>query len=153
MIAVLQRVSAASVSVDGEVVARIDDGLLALVGVHRDDGDDDLSLLADKIPNLRIFADEAGRMNRSLRDVGASLLLVSQFTLVADTRKGRRPAFVDAMAPEGAEPMLDGLGQRIREQGVDVATGVFGAAMSVKLVNEGPVTILLDSRQPRGGHR
>ncbi len=147
MIALLQRVSAASVAVEGDEVGRIGAGLLALVGARRGDDDADLEVLADKIPNLRIFADGQGRMNCSLLDTGGSLLLVSQFTLVADTRRGRRPSFVEAMPGDEAKPFLGQLASRIRDQGVEVATGVFGARMAVSLVNDGPVTILLDSQQ------
>jgi len=150
MKAVLQRVSRASVTVEGEVVGRIGAGLLALVGVHKDDTDADLEWMVQKLPALRIFEDAAGKMNLALAEVGGALLLVSQFTLCGGTRKGRRPNFLDAMAPEPAERMIARLVERLRATGLPVETGRFRATMEVELVNAGPVTILLDSRANRG---
>ena len=145
MIAVVQRVASAAVRVDGAAVATIGPGLLALVGALEGDGATDLEYMARRLPALRIFADEADRMNRSLRDMGGELLLVSQFTLAADTRKGNRPSFGRAMEPERAQELLVDLVARIRETGITVETGVFGARMQVELVNDGPVTLVLQS--------
>ncbi len=148
MRAVVQRVSRAEVRVAGDIVARIDVGLVALVGAAKGDGPADVEQLADKVVNLRIFEDDAGKMNRSLLDVGGGLLAVSQFTLLGDARKGRRPSFVDALEPAAAEALYEDFVARVRAAGVTpVATGRFGAMMQVELVNEGPVTILLDSRR------
>ncbi|MBI3891572.1 MAG: D-tyrosyl-tRNA(Tyr) deacylase [Candidatus Wallbacteria bacterium] len=146
MIAVLQRVSRASVSVDGRQVAAIGRGLLALAGIGSGDGRPDIDWMARKVPELRLFEDEAGKMNLSLRELGGELLLVSQFTLLADCRRGRRPSFSDAAAPEAAAPLFEELASAFRGAGVAVRTGVFRATMQVELVNDGPVTILLDSR-------
>lgn len=146
MRAVLQRVREASVSVEGREVGRIGPGLLALLGVHREDTDQDLEWMVQKVPNLRIFEDEAGKMNRSLVDVGGGLLVVSQFTLYGDAAKGRRPNFMDAMAPEPAAALIERLVERYRATGLTVATGQFRAMMDVALVNAGPVTLVLDSR-------
>jgi D-aminoacyl-tRNA deacylase len=145
--AVVQRVKDASVRVDGEVVGRVGRGLVVLLGVGTGDGARDADYLADKLLNLRVFADESGQMNRSLRDVGGGLLVVSQFTLYGDARRGRRPSYVDAAPPEEARRLYEHLVSRLHEARVPVATGVFGAAMDLALVNEGPVTILLDSRR------
>ncbi len=147
MRAVVQRVSSASVEVDGAVIGEIGRGFLALVGVGRDDTDEDASALSAKIAGLRIFNDEAGDMNLSLADVGGAVLAVSQFTLHGDARKGRRPSFIDAAPGEAAKPLFDRVVALLRREGLDVQTGVFGAQMRVSLVNEGPVTILLDSRK------
>ncbi len=147
MRAVVQRVSEASVRVDGEIVAAIGPGFVALVGVRADDTADDAVRLADKIAYLRVFADDDGKMNRSVVDVGGSVLVVSQFTLYGDTRRGRRPSFVDAARPEAAEPLVDAVAERLRELGVEIATGSFGAHMDVALTNDGPVTILIESRE------
>jgi D-aminoacyl-tRNA deacylase len=152
MRAVLQRVSSASVTVGGEIVGAIEYGLLILLGVGQGDGAADVELLAEKIANLRIFADDEGRFNRSLLDAGGAALVVSQFTLYADTRKGRRPSFTAAAPPELAEPLVDAFRDELRRLGVVVATGRFGASMQVQLINNGPVTIVLDSstfREPR----
>jgi len=145
--AVVQRVSRASVEVDGKLIASIGTGFLALIGVGRDDTEDDCSLIASKVAGLRIFNDQAGAMNLSLADVGGQVLAVSQFTLHGDARKGRRPSFVDAAAGDVAAPLFDRVVALLRREGVTVATGEFGAQMRVSLVNEGPVTILLDSRK------
>lgn len=152
MRAVIQRVSEASVEVDGQVVGAVGQGLLVLLGVGQGDGAEEARLLAEKTAQLRIFSDEAGKFNRSLIDVGGEALVVSQFTLYADTRKGRRPSFTDAAPPELAAPLVEAYAAALAGYGIRVATGVFGAMMRVGLVNEGPVTIILDSttfRQPR----
>ncbi|MDJ0838995.1 MAG: D-aminoacyl-tRNA deacylase [Acidobacteriota bacterium] len=144
----LQRVRHASVSVTGEEVSRIEDGLLVLLGVADSDGDEEIAKMAQKIVNLRIFNDEDGKFNRSLLDMGGQILVVSQFTLYADTRRGRRPSFTDAARPEKAEPLVERLAERLRNEGVKcVETGVFGANMDVTLCNQGPVTIWIDSEQ------
>ena len=142
---VLQRVSEASVTVEGEVVSEIGSGLLLLVGVAAGDGEAQADWLAEKVAGLRIFSDEEGKMNLSVRDVGGEVLAVSQFTLLADTRKGKRPSFVRAAPPEEAEPRFDHFCERLRASGVGtVETGSFGAMMEVALVNDGPVTIVLE---------
>jgi D-tyrosyl-tRNA(Tyr) deacylase len=151
---VLQRVSRASVRIDGETAGAIDGGLLLLVGVA--DGDDDAtaSRLAQKCAEMRIFADDEGRFNRSLLDISGAALVVSQFTLLADVRKGRRPSFIDAAAPEVASALVDAFADALRALGVRVETGRFGAQMEVEMVNDGPVTIVLDSAdldRPRRG--
>lgn len=153
MIAVLQRVSRAEVRVGGEAIGRIGRGFVALVGAVDGDGEEDADFLAGKLAHLRVFSDEAGRMNLSLLDVDGAVLLVSQFTLAADTRKGRRPSFVKALAPELAEPLIERLAGGLRDQGILVEEGRFGADMQVELVNDGPVTLLLDSRETRRGNR
>ena len=147
MRAVIQRVEKASVSVEGEIKGQIGTGFLALIGVEEGDGDADFRYIADKVPNLRVFEDEQGKMNRSLLDVGGELLAVSQFTLLGDARGGRRPSFITAARPETADPMYERLVADWRARGIRVETGVFGAHMKVSLVNDGPVTILLDSRR------
>ena len=141
---VLQRVSQASVDVDGKRIAEIDRGLLLLVGIAAGDSDIDLAKTAKKMVDLRIFEDEKHKMNQSLRDVGGAVLAVSQFTLCADVSKGRRPSFVDAAPAELAEPLFDSFVEALREEGVDVQTGEFGAKMAVKLENDGPVTLALE---------
>jgi len=145
MRAVVQRVSRARVTADGSVTGEIAMGLLILLGVGRDDTSAVAASLAEKISNLRIFEDEAGKMNRSLLDVKGSALVVSQFTLYGDARGQRRPSFVAAAPPEKAKNVYEEFAEALCRLGVTVATGVFGAMMSVELVNEGPVTILLDS--------
>lgn len=147
MRAVIQRVERASVSVEGEIRGQIGAGFLVLIGVEEGDGDADFRYIADKVPNLRVFEDEQGKMNRSLLDVGGELLAVSQFTLLGDARGGRRPSFITAARPETADPMYERLVADWRARGIRVETGVFGAHMKVALVNDGPVTILLDSRR------
>ena len=142
---VLQRVTQASVSVEGDVVGAIDRGLLILVGVADGDREEQAEALARKVAGLRIFADAEGRFNESLLDIRGSALVVSQFTLHADVRKGRRPSFTSAARPEVAEPLVDYFAQSLREQGVPVETGLFGAMMSVALVNDGPFTVVIDS--------
>lgn len=148
MRAVIQRVSSASVTVDGRVEGRIGAGLLVLLGVGRGDTERDAEALARKIVELRVFQDEAGKMNLSVKDTGGSLLVVSQFTLYGDTRKGRRPSFDQAAPPEEARRLYERFVEAVRTEGVAVETGVFQAMMSVSLVNEGPVTFLVESRDP-----
>ena len=147
MRAVIQRVERASVSVEGEIRGQIGAGFLVLIGVEEGDGDVDFKYIAEKVPNLRVFEDEQGKMNRSLLDVGGEVLAVSQFTLLGDARGGRRPSFITAARPETADPMYERLVADWRARGIRVETGVFGAHMKVSLVNDGPVTILLDSRR------
>jgi D-tyrosyl-tRNA(Tyr) deacylase len=141
---VLQRVTTASVTVDGETVGTVGPGVLILAGVGRNDTAAGAARLAAKVAPLRIFGDDEGKMNRSLVDVGGEALVVSQFTLCADTRKGHRPSFVDAARPEVAVPVLAAFVEGLRSHGVAVAEGRFGAHMEVSLVNDGPVTIVLD---------
>jgi len=142
--ALIQRVSEASVEVDGERIAAIGGGLLVLVAAGAADGAGAPAQLAAKVAGLRIFADAEGRMNRSIADVGGEALVVSQFTLYADVRRGNRPGFTDAAPPGIGEPLVDAFAAALRELGVPVATGRFGAHMQVALVNDGPVTIWLD---------
>jgi D-tyrosyl-tRNA(Tyr) deacylase len=149
---VLQRVSSASVTVEGEVVGQIGRGLVLLVGVQSGDSHDEATLLAEKTATLRVFSDHDGKFQHSLLDVEGEALVVSQFTLYADLRKGRRPGFATAAHPEVAAPLVEVYADTLRTLGIRVATGVFGAMMDVALVNEGPVTIVLDSdifQQPR----
>ena len=146
MRAVLQRVKEASVTVEGKITGQIGPGLLVLLGVGKGDTEKDLDFMVDKIPALRIFEDGAGKMNLSLMDTSKALLAVSQFTLFADTKKGRRPSFIDAMEPEEAKRMYALFCERCRALGISVQEGVFAADMKVALVNDGPVTICLDSR-------
>lgn len=145
MRALLQRVQNAKVTVDDEVVGAIGQGLLIFLGCGEGDTEEDLEYLVEKLINLRIFADEDGRMNLSLLDVGGAMLVVSQFTLYADTRRGRRPSFVNAMKPGPAEALYEKFVARVAEEGVEVETGVFGEMMDVELHNDGPVTIMIDS--------
>ncbi len=143
---VLQRVSRGAVTVEGAVVGAVEEGFVALVGVTHADTEAEAAQLARKTANLRVFEDEAGKLNRSLLDVGGGVLVISQFTLYADARKGRRPAFIDAARPEQAEPLVQHFAERLHAHGVrHIAHGVFGAMMTVEIVNEGPVTILLDT--------
>jgi D-tyrosyl-tRNA(Tyr) deacylase len=146
MIAVVQRVTRSQVTVDGSVVGAIGPGLNVLIGVAEGDGEADVDYLAAKIVNLRIFEDEAGKMNRSLRDTGGQMLVISQFTLLGDCRKGRRPSFVHAAEPEVARRLYRGFVDRVRDLGIEVATGRFGAMMQVSIENDGPVTLLVNSR-------
>ncbi len=145
MRAVIQRVTEASVTVNNQVVGKIGCGLLVLLGIGMGDQLAEATLLAEKIATMRIFADDDGRFNRSALDVGGAVLVVSQFTLYADTRRGRRPSFTMAAPPEIAAPLVDAFVAALRERGMTVATGVFGAHMHVALINDGPVTIVLDS--------
>jgi len=144
MRAVVQRVKEASVSVEGEVVGEIGPGLVVLLGVREGDTEAEAAYLAQKIANLRIFPDQAGKFNLSALDVGGKILVVSQFTLYADTRKGRRPSFVDAAPPEVAEPLVESFVELLRQTGLRVETGQFQAMMLVKIFNDGPVTIILE---------
>jgi D-tyrosyl-tRNA(Tyr) deacylase len=144
MRAVVQRVSKASVSVDGEVVGAIGPGLVVFAGVTHHDGDEEARFLAAKIAHLRIFADAEGKFNRSALDVGGEALVISQFTVYGDARKGRRPNFVQAAPPEVAQPLIERLVSFLREEGLRVETGVFGAMMMVETHNDGPVTIILE---------
>ena len=144
MRAVVQRVKEASVSVEGEVVGEIGPGLVVLLGVREGDTEAEAAYLAQKIANLRIFPDQAGKFNLSALDVGGKILVVSQFTLYADTRKGRRPSFVDAAPPEVAEPLVERFVELLRQTGLRVETGQFQAVMLVKIFNDGPVTIILE---------
>ncbi len=142
---VLQRVKSASVTVEGETISAIEAGLLLLVGVAQGDGEAEADWLAAKVAGLRVMGDDEGKMNRGVTDVGGAVLAVSQFTLLADTRKGKRPSFVGAAPPEEAERLFDFFCERLRAAGVDrVETGRFGAMMEVALVNDGPVTIVLE---------
>lgn len=144
---VVQRVSHAKVTVAGEVVGEVGKGYLALAGVEDGDTDDDMRYGVDKLVGLRVFEDAEGKMNRSITDIGGSILLVSQFTLLGDARHGRRPSFSNAARPEIAAPMIGRMAGEIAARGIPVAQGVFGADMQVELVNDGPVTILLDSKK------
>jgi D-aminoacyl-tRNA deacylase len=145
MKAVLQRVSRASVRVDGRIEGEIGNGLVVLLGIAAGDGEDDAALLAGKVARLRVFENDERRLDRSLLDTGKAALVVSQFTLIADTQKGNRPSFAAAAAPEEAEPLVERFCAALHELGVSVETGVFGARMEVELVNDGPVTIVLDA--------
>jgi D-tyrosyl-tRNA(Tyr) deacylase len=147
MRAVIQRVSGASVKVDGQVVGQIGAGLLVLLGVARGDTIDDAVYLAEKVVGLRIFADDDGKMNRCLTDAAAQMLVVSQFTLLGDARKGRRPSFIQAAEPELGRQLYERFVEAVADHGVTVATGSFQSEMEVTLTNSGPVTILLDSRK------
>ncbi len=151
MRALIQRVSEAEVQVEGETVGAISQGLLVLLGVQHDDTLDDVRYLASKLVTLRIFEDDAGKMNCDVREQSGAVLVVSQFTLYADCRKGRRPSFVRAASPELAEQLYEAFVAAIDQQGIPVATGRFGTHMQVRLVNDGPVTILLDSPEKATG--
>ena len=144
---VVQRVSSASVTVNGTVSGQVDTGLMVLIGISVDDTEADLKYMAEKVPNLRIFDDENGVMNRSVMDVGGSILAVSQFTLYGDARGGRRPSYIRAAKPDRADELYEQLIARWREKGIHVETGIFRTDMQVALVNDGPVTILLDSEK------
>ncbi|MEW5872689.1 MAG: D-aminoacyl-tRNA deacylase [Chloroflexota bacterium] len=141
---VLQRVSSGRVSIEGRGVAEIGPGVVILLGVGPQDGEEQARYLVEKIANLRIFEDEQGKINRSLLEVGGSAIVVSQFTLYADTRKGRRPSFTDAAAPEVARPLVDRFAELLNAQGVPTQTGEFGAHMLVEIANDGPVTIWME---------
>lgn len=141
----IQRVKRSSVTVNGKVVASIDDGLNVLLGVGKEDSEDEAKYISDKIANLRIFKDNEGKLNLSVKDIGGQILLISQFTLYADTRKGRRPSFTDAAEPQEAQRYFDKVVNLLEEEhGLDVKKGVFGAHMLIKIENDGPVTIILE---------
>ena len=146
---VVQRVRHASVTVDGEVVGEIGHGFLCLVGVTHDDTMEDAEAIADKLAGLRVFRDDEGKMNRSLVDAGGAALVVSQFTLYGDVRRGRRPSFTEAAAPAVAEPLVERVVARLQQSGVPVATGRFGAMMDVSLLNDGPVTLVVEASRGR----
>lgn len=145
----MQRVSQASVSIEGKVNGEISRGLVLLVGIGQHDDDSDIEWLTQKVVNMRIFADDEGKMNRSIQDIDGSLLVISQFTLHALTKKGNRPSFIEAARPEHAIPLYESFIRQLKKEGLVVETGVFGANMQVALVNDGPVTIWLDSKDKR----
>jgi len=145
--AVIQRVKSAQVCVNGQVTGKIGKGLLVLLGVGKGDGEKDISYMTSKIPELRIFEDVSGKFNHSLKEIGGEMLIVSQFTLYGDCRKGRRPSFTEAEEPEAAREFYEQFISKLRGQGLPVQTGEFQARMDVHLINDGPVTLLLDSRQ------
>ena len=145
MIAVLQRVTTGKVKIGDRIIGDIDNGLVILLGVHRDDKEEDIIFLADKIIGLRVFDDNNGKMNISLQDAKGSILVISQFTLCGDWRKGRRPSFTKAADPGKGKLLYDGFINAVRSRGINVETGEFGAAMDVSLINSGPVTFVLDS--------
>ena len=147
MRAVVQRVSRASVHVDQHLTGSIDNGLVVFLGIHPNDGPGEIQWMADKIIHLRIFDDEEGKMNRSLLDLGKEMLIISQFTLYGDCRKGRRPGYSDAAPPNLAEPIYQRFVGEVQRRGISVATGRFQASMEVELVNDGPVTLLIDSEK------
>lgn len=147
MRAVVQKVSKSKVTVDENITGQIEKGLLVLLGVTHEDTSKDVDYMVDKITNLRIFEDENEKMNLSLKDVGGEILAVSQFTLYGDCRRGRRPSFTDAAKGDIANPLYEEFVKKVREQGINVGTGVFGAHMMVELTNDGPVTILLESNK------
>ncbi len=145
MIALIQRVKRSSVKVDGKLISEIGQGLNILLGVFKDDSEKDIEKLVKKVVNLRIFADEKGKMNLSLKDIGAEVLVVSQFTLAGSVKKGRRPSFDSAMAPDDAEKLYERFCDEMEKE-VEVKKGVFGAMMEVEIVNDGPVTFIVDSK-------
>ena len=147
MRAVVQRVKRSSVKVDGEIVGAIQNGLNVLIGICKDDTLDDLKYIVDKVINLRIFHDDNDKMNLSVKDINGAILAISQFTLYGDCRKGRRPNFMNALGGNEAEKLYDKFIEMLRETGIEIATGVFGAHMDVEIQNDGPVTILLDSKK------
>lgn len=151
MRAVVQRVTEARVVVGGDTVGEIGAGLLLLVGISIGDDSADVSAMVDKVCHLRIFQDDEGRMNRSVLDTGGAILVVSQFTLLADVRRGRRPSFTGAASPREAEPLVQALWSAFEDIGISVATGVFGADMEIELINDGPVTIVIDVANGRAG--
>ena len=147
MRAVVQRVTSSKVTVDGKVTGKIDKGLNVLIGVETRDTEKDAAYIADKVTGLRIFTDSEDKMNLSVKDIGGSVLAISQFTLLGDVRKGKRPSFVEAMEPDEANRLYEYTCDRIRDNGITVETGVFQAHMDVEIQNDGPVTIILDSRK------
>ena len=148
MRAVIQRITQCSVTIDGSCVGTIGSGLLILLGVAKTDTVEDADYLAEKIVHLRIFGDNAGKMNRSLLETGGGAMVVSQFTLFGDSRKGRRPSFIAAAGAEQAKTLYEYFTRQVQQHGIEVATGRFGAMMEVELVNDGPVTLIVDSRNP-----
>ncbi|WP_392437613.1 D-aminoacyl-tRNA deacylase [Cruoricaptor ignavus] len=144
---VIQRVSEASVRVDGKIVGEISKGLLLLIGVHQDDDESDADWLVQKILNLRIFSDDAGKVNLSVKDISAEILCVSQFTLLADYKKGHRPSFISAARPEKAVPLFEYFKSVLAKSGLKIQSGIFGADMKVSLTNDGPVTIVMESKE------
>ncbi len=144
MKAIVQRVQKASVTVSGKLIAEIGNGLLILLGVGKEDNEENARILAEKISHLRIFADEQGKMNLSVLDINGSAIVVSQFTLFADTRKGNRPSFIDAATPEIASPLCDRFAEKLQQMGIPTQTGEFGTHMMVEILNDGPVTISLE---------
>ena len=149
MRAVVQRVSSGSVTIDGKVVGKIGKGLVILLGVKNGDTEAEAKFVADKCANLRIFADEDNKFNLSAKDVGGEMLVISQFTLYGDTRKGRRPSFVEAAPPEVSKPLYEKFVEYLKENGLKVATGEFGAMMLVEINNDGPVTIIVESKESK----
>lgn len=147
MRAVVQRVSEASVTIDRQVVGEINQGFMILLGIHEEDTLKDVEYLVGKIAKLRVFEDEAGKMNRNIAAVSGSVLSISQFTLYAETKKGNRPSFIKAAKPDIAIPLYEAFNQGLQSEGISVATGEFGADMKVSLINDGPVTIILDTRE------
>lgn len=143
---ILQRSKKASVTVDGQVTGAIEKGYVLLVGITHTDTEEDVAYVAKKIADLRIWEDEEGKMNRSILEVGGAILSISQFTLYADTRKGKRPSFIEAARPEQAEPLWQAFNEQLETYGLHVETGVFGAMMDVSLINDGPVTITVESK-------
>lgn len=143
---VLQRTGPASVKVDGQLIGSIEKGYVLLVGITHDDTEEDARYLAKKVVNLRLWEDDVGKMNHSLIETAGQVLSVSQFTLYGDTKKGRRPSFIDAARPEQAKPLWEFFNEQLEAEGIHVETGVFGAMMDVELVNDGPVTIIIDSK-------
>lgn len=143
---VIQRSKAASVTVDGNVTGAIDKGYVLLVGITHSDTLDDVNYVAKKVAEMRLFEDDEGKMNRSILEYGGAILSVSQFTLYAETKKGRRPSFIEAARPEQAKPLWDAFNDALRGHGLQVETGIFGAMMDVSLVNDGPVTIIVESK-------
>lgn len=144
---VIQRVSEASVKVDNKIVGEISHGLLLLIGVHQDDDESDADWLVQKILNLRIFSDDAGKMNLSVKDISGDILCVSQFTLLADYKKGNRPSFISAARPEKAVPLFEYFKSELSKSGLKIQSGIFGADMKVSLTNDGPVTIVMESKE------
>ncbi len=149
MLAVVQRVDSAEVEVKGEIISQIDVGYLVLLGCEKGDSDFDVEYIAKKIANLRVFQDNEDKMNLSIKDIGGKIILVSQFTLLGQTRKGNRPSFTKAELPEKAEELYLDVANKVRLEGIDVQTGIFGADMNVRLLNDGPVTIILNSKDTR----
>ncbi|QOR74498.1 D-tyrosyl-tRNA(Tyr) deacylase [Cruoricaptor ignavus] len=144
---VIQRVSEASVKVDNKIVGEISQGLLLLIGVHQDDDESDVDWLVQKILNLRIFSDDASKMNLSVKDISGDILCVSQFTLLADYKKGNRPSFISAARPEKAVPLFEYFKSELSKSGLKIQSGIFGADMKVSLMNDGPVTIVMESKE------